>query len=100
MFSAIHDIAREWYVDPTRRAEFTRLLASRLAPGGYIHFATDWEEYAEQALAVLSETKGLANAGDGFVTRPSARPRTRFEERGIKLGHVVRDLRFIKETRT
>jgi tRNA (guanine-N7-)-methyltransferase len=76
---------------------FAGLLAARLAPGGYLHFATDWEEYAAQALEVLGATQGLANSGDGFMPRPEGRPRTRFEQRGLKLGHVVNDLYFTKE---
>lgn len=77
--------------------EFAALLASRLAPGGYVHFATDWPEYAQQALEVLQATQGLRNAGDGFVARPASRPETRFERRGLKLGHVVNDVYFTKE---
>jgi len=76
---------------------FASLLATRLAAGGYLHFATDWEEYAAQALEVLAATQGLANAGDGFMARPEGRPETKFERRGLKLGHVVNDLYFTKE---
>jgi tRNA (guanine-N7-)-methyltransferase len=76
---------------------FAELLAARLAPGGYLHFATDWEDYAFQALEVLGATQGLRNAGDGFVARPQARPETKFERRGLMLGHVVNDLYFTKE---
>ncbi len=77
---------------------FARVLAERLAPGGYLHFATDWQDYAEHALAVLAATQGLRNSGDGFVPRPDARPETRFERRGLELGHLVCDLYFTKET--
>ena len=76
---------------------FAALLAARLAPGGYLHFATDWEDYAIEALAVLGSTPGLRNSGDGFVPRPAARPETKFERRGLKLGHVVNDLYFTKD---
>jgi len=72
---------------------FAELLAECLAPGGYIHFATDWQEYAEQAQAVLAETKGLRPAGDERGTRPQ----TRFEQRGLRLGHAVTDLHFTKD---
>jgi tRNA (guanine-N7-)-methyltransferase len=72
---------------------FAGLLATRLASGGYLHFATDWQEYAEQARAVLSGTKGLREAGDGSVSRPQ----TRFERRGLKLGHAVSDLYFTRK---
>src|SRR5262245_24127821 len=64
---------------------FADLLAARLAPGGYVHFATDWEDYARQALEVLGATQGLRNSGDGFVPRPEARPETNFERRGLRL---------------
>ncbi len=72
------------------------LLAARLAPGGYLHFATDWEDYAQEALSVLSATPGLANSSAGFSPRPATRPETKFERRGLDLGHQVRDLLFLK----
>jgi tRNA (guanine-N7-)-methyltransferase len=78
---------------------FAALLARRLQPGGYLHCATDWEEYAEHMLAVLSAEPGLANtvnSAPGFAPRPSWRPLTRFEQRGLRLGHGVRDLIFIR----
>lgn len=74
--------------------EFVHLLAKRLAPGGYLHLATDWEDYAEQMLAVLSHEPALKNTGTGFVPRPESRPVTKFEQRGLRLGHGVRDLIF------
>ena len=70
------------------------LLASRLKPGGYIHCATDWENYAEQMLAVLSAEPLLENTADGFAPRPDYRPLTKFEQRGLKLGHGVWDVIF------
>ena len=70
------------------------LLASRLAPGGYIHCATDWQEYAEQMLAVLGGEPLLANTADGFAPRPDYRPQTKFETRGLRLGHGVWDVVF------
>lgn len=73
---------------------FVALLASRLAAGGYVHLATDWVEYADQMLGVLTAEPLLANTSDGFAPRPSTRPLTKFEERGLKLGHEVRDLVF------
>ena len=72
------------------------LLASRLAPGGYLHCATDWEEYAEQMLAVLSAEPTLQNSASGFAPRPPYRPVTKFEKRGLRLGHGVWDLVFRK----
>jgi len=72
------------------------LLASRLKAGGYIHCATDWENYAEQMLAVLSAETTLENTADGFAPRPDYRPLTKFEQRGLRLGHGVWDLVFRK----
>lgn len=74
--------------------EFAALVASRLAPGGYLHCATDWEEYAEWMLEVLSGEALLSNTADGFAERPAWRPVTKFETRGLKLGHGVWDLVF------
>jgi tRNA (guanine-N7-)-methyltransferase len=74
--------------------DFVRLLASRLAPGGYLHCATDWEPYAAQMLAVLGAEPSLANTSEGYATRPDWRPLTKFENRGLKLGHGVWDLLF------
>ena len=76
--------------------DFVALAASRLAPGGVLHVATDWQEYADHVLAVLSATPGLENTADGFAPRPAARPETKFEKRGIKLGHGVWDVIFKK----
>jgi tRNA (guanine-N7-)-methyltransferase len=73
---------------------FARLLASRLKPGAYLHAATDWEDYAMQMLEVLSAEPLLANTATGFAPRPESRPLTKFERRGERLGHGVRDLVF------
>ena len=70
------------------------LLASRIAPGGYLHCATDWQPYAEQILAVLSAEPSLVNTAAGYADRPAWRPLTKFEQRGLKLGHGVWDLLF------
>ena len=75
---------------------FVELAAERLAPGGLLHVATDWREYAEQALAVLSASARLRNTAQGFAPRPAHRPETKFERRGVKLGHGVWDLLFIR----
>lgn len=74
-----------------------QLLASRIRPGGYIHLATDWQEYAEQMLAVLSAEPMLANTAAGYAPRPHYRPQTKFETRGLKLGHGVWDVVFRKQ---
>jgi tRNA (guanine-N7-)-methyltransferase len=73
-----------------------QLLQSRLAPGGYLHCATDWQPYAEQMLEVLSAEPALRNTAEGFADKPSYRPLTKFENRGLKLGHGVWDLVFVK----
>jgi tRNA (guanine-N7-)-methyltransferase len=75
---------------------FVALLASRLAPGAYVHAATDWQEYAEQILAVFAAEPALANTAPGFAPRPDYRPLTKFESRGLKLGHGVWDVIFRK----
>ena len=72
------------------------LLASRMAPGAYIHCATDWQHYAEQMLAVLSAETNLQNTCEGFAPRPEFRPLTKFENRGLRLGHGVWDVIFTK----
>ena len=77
--------------------EFAALAASRLAPGGRLHAATDWQEYADHMLGVLSEVSGMRNSAADFAPRPPWRPETKFEKRGRGLGHGVWDLVFIKE---
>lgn len=74
----------------------TGLLASRLAPGGYLHCATDWQDYAEQMLAVLAAEPSLRNTADAYAPRPAYRPLTKFEQRGLRLGHGVWDLVFVR----
>jgi len=76
------------------QAPFVAMLATRLAPGGYFHCATDWQEYAEQMLAVLGAEPLLENTAAGFAPRPDYRPLTKFEQRGQRLGHGVWDVIF------
>ena len=73
-----------------------QLITSRLMAGAYLHCATDWEEYAVQMLEVLGAEPALQNTADGYAPRPSYRPVTKFENRGLKLGHGVWDLVFTK----
>jgi tRNA (guanine-N7-)-methyltransferase len=73
---------------------FVSLAAEKLAPGGHLHVATDWKEYADDVLAVLSATAQLANTAPDFAPRPPTRPETKFERRGLKLGHGVWDIVF------
>jgi tRNA (guanine-N7-)-methyltransferase len=76
--------------------QWVRQLATRLAPGGYLHCATDWQPYAEQMLEVLGAEPALVNSVEGYATRPDWRPQTKFEVRGMKLGHGVWDLLFMR----
>jgi tRNA (guanine-N7-)-methyltransferase len=88
--------------------EFISKLCKKLKAGSYIHLATDWEEYAQQMLAVLSSESQLQNTATsqetlvdgkvvlGYAQRPSYRPITKFENRGLKLGHGVWNLVFLK----
>jgi tRNA (guanine-N7-)-methyltransferase len=75
---------------------FVKNLASHLKSGGYLHCATDWLEYADQMLEVLSAEPALKNTAAGFAEKPAYRPTTKFEARGLRLGHGVRDLVFSK----
>jgi tRNA (guanine-N7-)-methyltransferase len=93
-----------WFPDPWHKLKhhkrrliqppFIELLSSRLAPGGLLHCATDWEPYAVQMLEVLSAAPGLSNTCEGYAPRPVGRPLTKFEARGLNLGHGVWDLVF------
>ena len=110
-----HDIApgaldevRIWFPDPWHKKRhhkrrllqpsFAALLASRVATGGLLHLATDWEEYAQHMLAVLEAAPHWRNAcGPGaYAAKPEWRIETRFERRGLNLGHSVRDLLYRK----
>jgi len=78
------------------QAGFVALVASRLRPGGVLRMATDWEPYAVQMLEVAGACPALVSESTqgGFVPRPDSRPVTRFERRGERLGHGVRELAF------
>lgn len=78
------------------RPEFTQLVHRALLPGGLLHMATDWEDYAHHMMQTLSDHPGFLNlAGEGqFSPRPEDRPLTKFEQRGQRLGHGVWDLLF------
>jgi len=80
------------------RPSFVELLTRKLQPGGYFHAATDWQNYAENMLEVLSADSGISNTSDtgDYCERPEYRPLTKFEQRGIRLGHGVWDLVFRK----
>ncbi|AWI78827.1 tRNA (guanosine(46)-N7)-methyltransferase TrmB [Parazoarcus communis] len=93
-----------FFPDPWRKArhhkrriiqpDFVALVATKLAPGGYLHCATDWENYAHWMLEVIAAEPALENTADGFAPRPDYRPLTKFENRGLRLGHGVWDLVF------
>ena len=79
--------------------DFVRLMVKKIKPGGFLHCATDWEDYAQEMLVVLSAEQQLRNsqATGGFTPRPERRPLTKFEQRGQRLGHGVWDLLFCKQ---
>lgn len=76
------------------QAEFVKLLCRKLKVGGYLHVATDWQEYAEWVLEVLNAEAQLQNTAENYAEKPSYRPLTKFENRGLKLGHGVWDMVF------
>jgi tRNA (guanine-N7-)-methyltransferase len=81
------------------QSPFVQRLAQHIKPGGYLHLATDWQPYAEQMLQVLSAEPLLHNTAtdaSGYAEKPAYRPLTKFENRGLKLGHGVWDLVFHK----
>ena len=71
---------------------FVVLLADKLKPGGILHLATDWQDYAEHMLTVLELSPCFSNTATGFAPRPPERPLTKYEQRGQRLGHTVYDL--------
>ena len=79
------------------QAPLVSVLTEKLKPGGYLHAATDWHEYAEQILAVFAATPALKNTAADYAPRPEYRPRTKFETRGLRLGHGVWDIVFIRD---
>ena len=78
------------------QAEFVQLLCTKLKSGAYLHLATDWQEYAEWVLDILKVEPLLKNSAVDYAPKPAYRPLTKFENRGIKLGHGVWDLIFIR----
>jgi len=79
------------------QAAFIQLVWQKLKPGGLFHLATDWEDYAEVMLAKMKQAAGFSNtAGDGIYAKNTGRPATKFEHRGLRLGHGVWDLVFSK----
>ena len=78
------------------KSAFVHDLALRLVPGGYLHAATDWQPYADEILAAFAGEPLLANTAAGFASRPAWRPQTKFETRGLALGHAVSDILFTR----
>ena len=78
------------------QAPLVAKLAERLKPGGYLHCATDWQPYADQMLQALGAEPMLANTAEGFAPQPDYRPLTKFENRGLRLGHGVWDVVFVR----
>ena len=78
--------------------DFVSLIAKKMKAGGYLHCATDWEDYAQHMLTVLNSSTLIVNKDDngGYYPRPESRPVTKFEKRGIRLGHGVWDLLFTR----
>lgn len=79
------------------RPDLVELVTTRLKSGATFHAATDWQDYANQMLEVLEAAPGLENTYDGFAPRPDWRPMTAFERRGLKRGHKISDLIFVKK---
>ncbi|MDQ3259964.1 MAG: tRNA (guanosine(46)-N7)-methyltransferase TrmB [Pseudomonadota bacterium] len=79
------------------QAPFVGLLVNKLKSGGYLHVATDWEQYAEQIVSVLSMEPALQNTAANYAPRPNYRPLTKFEARGLRLGHGIWDIVFRKK---
>lgn len=81
------------------QGEFVEQLRPKIALGGRLHMATDWEPYAAHMMEVMSAARHFSNAaGDGHYSSNTERPLTKFEKRGQRLGHVVNDLVFIRES--
>jgi tRNA (guanine-N7-)-methyltransferase len=79
------------------QAEFVKLLCTKLKSGGYLHVATDWQDYAEWVFDILKVEQQLENTAVDYAPKPDYRPLTKFENRGIKLGHGVWDLLFTRK---
>jgi tRNA (guanine-N7-)-methyltransferase len=79
------------------QSPFIAALVQKIKSGGYLHVATDWQDYAEQVLTVLTAEPLLRNTATDFAVRPAYRPLTKFEKRGLNLGHGVWDLVFVKQ---
>jgi tRNA (guanine-N7-)-methyltransferase len=79
------------------QAEFVKLLCTKLKSGGYLHVATDWKDYAEWVFDILKVEQQLENTAVDYAPKPDYRPLTKFENRGIKLGHGVWDLLFTRK---
>tara|TARA_B100000508_G_C11435830_1_gene265959 strand:- start:412 stop:1101 length:690 start_codon:yes stop_codon:yes gene_type:complete len=81
------------------QADFIQLIHAKLKPGGTLHLATDWRHYAEHMMDIMNQSTGFKNAAGNnlYSPRPETRPTTKFEKRGLKLGHGVWDLIFVRD---
>ncbi len=79
------------------QGDFMTLLASRLTKDGFVHLATDWAPYAHHMLEVMQSHPDFVNTSENYIPRPEFRPLTKFEQRGLKLGHEIFDLMFVKK---
>lgn len=80
--------------------ELVKLLSRKLKQGGYLHVATDWQEYAEWILEILRAESMLENTTTDYAPKPEYRPLTKFEQRGLRLGHGVWDILFTRHSAT
>jgi len=78
------------------QSSFMNLVSSKLIADGFVHLATDWENYAEHMFDVMQNHEDFKNTSTDFTPRPDSRPLTKFEQRGLKLGHKIFDLMFVK----
>ena len=77
--------------------DFVNLLSRKLKKGGYIYLVTDWEEYAEWMLDILSQESLIENAYDSYAEPRSWRPRTKFEQKGLDKDYKINELWFVKK---
>jgi len=77
--------------------DFTKLLTTKLKPGGYLYAVSDWEDYADQILEVFSQTENLRNKYNGWAEPQEWRTETKFERKGLKKNHLIREVFFIRE---
>ena len=75
---------------------FLELISRKLKKEGYIHIATDWEDYANWIIEIFKKNAMYKSKNIDFSQKPSYRPKTKYEHRGVNLGHQVWDMVFVK----